>query len=248
MNKYLSFVLTFVVSAFAGIAVGQTVDGIDIEAIKARSAAYKADAELLSRQAEVQSEAVREEALAATNTALQNGAKLNADKLPKSPSGPINFDEILAVSASQNADQTKHTPLLVAFVSLSMPEASLRTVIEDVSKAGGMVVFRGFPQNNAKLFTAQLAAVVKDLKVQPHIAIDPRLFRSFAVKAVPSYVAVSSTFELCDGLDCVSKPAPYDQMSGNVRFEYALDQFVTANGPGAAAARLGLSNLTKAKG
>jgi conjugal transfer pilus assembly protein TrbC len=79
------------------------------------------------------------------------------------------------------------------------------------------------------------------------IGIDPRLFRAFDVQAVPTYVAVSSDFDLCAGFSCQTKVPPYDRMTGNVTVEYALSSFVDGRGPGARVAAVGLSNLKKAR-
>src|SRR3546814_5785758 len=66
-----------------------------------------------------------------------------------------------------------------------------------------------------------------------NIGIDPRLFRAFDVQAVPTYVAVSSDFDLCAGFSCRTKVPPHDRMIGNVTVEYALSSFAEGNGPGA---------------
>src|SRR3546814_2264620 len=79
-----------------------------------------------------------------------------------------------------------------------------------------------------------------------NIGIDPRLFRAFDVQAVPTYVAVSSDFDLCAGFSCRTKVPPHDRMIGNVTVEYALSSFAEGNGPGARVAAVGLSNLRRA--
>ncbi len=60
---------------------------------------------------------------------------------------------------------------------------------------------------------------------------------------VPTYVAVSSNFEPCDQLECVSEVPAFDRISGNVSVEFVLETFADANGAGAPVARTALKNL-----
>lgn len=129
-----------------------------------------------------------------------------------------------------------------AFASTSMPEESLKRMIADVSKAGGVVVFRGMLPDGSKTFLAQLQRVVSNGD-EARVIVDPRLFRAFGVQEVPSYIAVSKPFDLCDSLDCVSQPTPFDKISGNVTAQYALQTFVDGRGPGAGVAGVALKNL-----
>src|SRR3546814_19599319 len=76
-----------------------------------------------------------------------------------------------------------------------------------------------------------------------NIGIDPRLFRAFDVAAVPTYVAVSSDFDLCAGFACRTQVPAHDRMVGNVTLEYALTTFAEANGTGARVAAVGLKRL-----
>ncbi|KAB1990949.1 type-F conjugative transfer system pilin assembly protein TrbC, partial [Haemophilus parainfluenzae] len=91
-----------------------------------------------------------------------------------------------------------------------------------------VVVFRGFPNNSAKEFVSRLGQVVQKGDMA-NIGIDPRLFRAFDVQAVPTYVAVSSTFDLCAGFHCHTKVPPHDRIEGNVTVDYALNTFAEAN-------------------
>jgi conjugal transfer pilus assembly protein TrbC len=136
-------------------------------------------------------------------------------------------------------------PMFMVFASLSMPQASLSRLIADTSKAGGVVVFRGFPGGSTKAFAEGLKRVVTDEGQEAHIAIDPRLFRAFKVEAAPTFVAAGREYELCDGLDCTSATPDHDRLTGNVTVEYALESFAGGKGPGAGVARVALTQLAK---
>ena len=172
-------------------------------------------------------------------------ASLDPASLPQGPKGPVDFDEILAGAAANSQAPMGEGPLFTVFASLSMPQASLSRLIRDTTQAGGVVVFRGFPQNSTKAFAEGLKRVVTDERQEAHIAIDPRLFRAFAVTAAPTFVVTGRAYELCDGFDCTSMVPDHDRMTGNVTVEYALERFATSRGPGAGVARVAL-NLTGA--
>lgn len=242
--------LPIIIAAFAGIgaiqALAQSVDGVDVEAIKKRSAAMKADAETFVQQVRTRGDAFREEAIALRKGGTDNMVTLAKADIPMNGGGTFDFDEIIK-GASQNIAGTKgDAPQFIAFASLSMPPKALRQLIADTAKAGGVVVFRGFPNNSMKAFSAALGKVVTEQDQLANVGIDPRLFRAFNVQAVPTYVAVSSDFDLCAGLNCQTQVPPHDRMTGNVSVNYVLDTFVNARGPGAGVAAVALRNMAKA--
>lgn len=132
---------------------------------------------------------------------------------------------------------------LLAFASTSMPSDALERMIADVSKAGGTVVFRGFAAEGSRGFLAALRKAVPEGS-EARVILDPRLFRAFGVAEVPTYVAASASFPLCDALDCTSTPSPHDRIAGNVTTSYALETFVEGRGPGAAVAARALQRLS----
>ncbi|WP_277983333.1 type-F conjugative transfer system pilin assembly protein TrbC [Sphingomonas faeni] len=241
--------ITIVIAAIAGLAgiqaIAQTVDGLDLEAIKRRSAAMQGDADIFAEHVRNRGDAFREEAVAIQAKSSTNLTALAKADLPVNGDGAFDFDEIIK-GASQNVAGTKgDAPQFIAFASLSMPPAALRQLIADTAKAGGVVVFRGFPNNSVKAFSAMLGKVVTDKDQLSNVGIDPRLFRAFNVEAVPTYVAVSTDFDLCSGLNCTTSVPTHDKITGNVSVRYVLDTFVAAHGPGAGVASVALRNLSK---
>jgi conjugal transfer pilus assembly protein TrbC len=241
--------ITIVIAAIAGLAgiqaIAQTIDGLDLEAIKRRSAAMQGDADIFAEHVRNRGDVFREEAVAIQAKSSTNLTALAKADLPVSGDGAFDFDEIIK-GASQNVAGTKgDAPQFIAFASLSMPPAALRQLIADTAKAGGVVVFRGFPNNSMKAFSAMLGKVVTDKDQLSNVGIDPRLFRAFNVEAVPTYVAVSTDFDLCSGLNCTTSVPTHDKITGNVSVRYVLDIFFAAHGPGAGVASVALRNLSK---
>ena len=217
MKKFLLSALA-IASIGTGCAVlAQTVEGLDLDAIRARSAKSEQDATALVNEVERRGDAFRKDAQTVQAVALEQMRTIDKANLPRGPAGAVDFDEMIqAASANLNAD---------------------------TSAAGGVVVFRGFPGNSGKAFIAALSKVVEKDQQFASIGIDPRLFRAFDVTAVPTMVVSSSDFTPCDGLTCKTTPPPFDRIEGNVTVRYALETFAGENGPGALVARTALANL-----
>jgi conjugal transfer pilus assembly protein TrbC len=151
-------------------------------------------------------------------------------RLGGGPAGLVDFDALVKTAADAGADHGR-APQLIVFASLAMPPQSLKALIRDTARAGGSVVFNGFPGNSMKAFQEGILKVVDNRDDYGSIGIDPRLFRAFHVSAVPAVVVVTSDFDLCDGLECTTQPPPFDRISGNVTLDYALDTIAAGDGP-----------------
>lgn len=243
--------LTMGIAALLGTAgmsaiLAQTVDGLDVQAVKKRAADIAAEAQAFVDQVKDRGDEFREQATVVRKSGMDNMQRVAATDLPKGPDGKIDFDELVQGAANNANTPGGDAPQFMVFASLSMPPASLKQLIADTARAGGVVVFRGFPNNSAKEFVNRLGQVVQKDDM-PNIGIDPRLFRAFNVQAVPTYVAVSSTFDLCAGFRCETKVPPHDRLKGNVTVDYALNTFAGANGPGARIATVALGNLARSR-
>lgn len=226
-------------------AVAQTVDGIDIAGIKARADAERAEAQALVDGVKDSGKPHEDEVKRLHERAMADLAELSPTDFPAGPKGPVDFDELLAGAAGNAAKPQGEAPLFMVFASLSMPPASLKALVRDTTRAGGIVVFRGFPNNSSKQFIAGMTKIADSEGDEPNVGIDPRLFRAFNVQTAPTFVVASSDFELCSGFDCITDVPPHDRLSGNVTVEYVLESFVDARGPGAAVAAVALRNLKK---
>lgn len=104
-------------------------------------------------------------------------------------------------------------PMLLVFVSFSMPMESLKLLGEQVQKAGGSLVFRGLVKDSFPL-TAQ-----KMQELGTEAMIDPTLFEAFQVKAVPTFIMLKSPLQNTEQLP------EHDQLTGHVSLKHALDTF-----------------------
>lgn len=243
MKKFLLSALA-IASIGTGCAVlAQTVEGLDLDAIRARSAKSEQDATALVNEVERRGDAFRKDAQTVQAVALEQMRTIDKANLPRGPAGAVDFDEMIHAASANLKENQGTAPQFMVFVSTSMPEQALKRIIADTSAAGGVVVFRGFPGNSGKAFIAALSRVVEKDQQFASIGIDPRLFRAFDVTAVPTMVVSSSDFTPCDGLTCKTTPPPFDRIEGNVTVRYALETFAGENGPGALVARTALANL-----
>ncbi|MCY1669609.1 type-F conjugative transfer system pilin assembly protein TrbC [Novosphingobium sp. SL115] len=228
-------------------AMGQSIEGLDLSAIRARSAASQDELEALvaaaTKTAEEQATAAGQVGGRAQGQAVAASPLAAAEAQP----GPVDFEAILDGAAANAAVPEGEGPLLIVFASLSMPQATLQRLVRDTTMAGGLIVFRGFPNNSARVFAKGLSGVIRDQREQAHIAIDPRLFRAFRVETAPTFVVADGAYELCDGLDCINALPPHERMVGNVTLAYALETFAETRGQGSAIARVALARLAKAQ-
>ncbi|AXU21496.1 type-F conjugative transfer system pilin assembly protein TrbC (plasmid) [Novosphingobium sp. THN1] len=229
-------------------ATAQSIDGLDLGAIRARNSASTDELEALVasalKRAEAQSGAAEQVRADTHQTSAHEQQALSA----RAPAGVVDFDAILDGAAANAKVPMGEGPLLIVFASLSMPQASLQHLVRDTTRAGGVVVFRGFPDNSVKAFARGLMRVVTSRQEEAHIAIDPRLFRAFRIDAAPTFVVAEGGYELCDGLDCTNAVPAHARMTGNVSLAYALEHFAAANESGAAIARTALNQLEKGRG
>jgi conjugal transfer pilus assembly protein TrbC len=235
-----------IISFSVGAAIAQvTIKGLDLDAIDKRVRAEAEDiapfvSQVLDRQAKAKVEQ-RATVESLVETASRKVKALKSVPGAPSPTG-VDLDMLVSQAGQAMTPEVSSAPMFMAFASLSMPADSLQRMIADVSKTGGMVVFRGFSSAGGRAFIEQLRKVVPQGEAA-HISIDPRLFSAYHVTAVPTYVAASSNFTLCSGPDCVNDPPAYDRMAGNVTAHFALETFADGKGPGAPVAAKALAHL-----
>jgi conjugal transfer pilus assembly protein TrbC len=232
-------------SAIGGALAQSSDPEIDLAAIRARAADQAGEAEALAANARERAKGLTGEAASSAKGAKANG-RTYAGQVPRpaAADSTFDFDRMVADAGDMAKDGLGEAPRFIAFASLSMPAQALRQMMDDVTRAGGVVVFRGLTKGSAKLMTDALTKVIKPGERMDGVGIDPRLFRAFGVDEVPAYVVTASDFDLCSGFDCTSAVPPFDRMNGNVTAEYALRTFAAGGGPGARIAAQHLARLS----
>jgi len=118
---------------------------------------------------------------------------------------------------------------LMAFVSFSMPDASLKAILEQVDRMAGTVVLRGLVNDSFKDTAAVVAKLARENG--PGFSVDPKLFAKYAINAVPAFV--------------IPNGDSFDKISGNISLVAALEAIIQEGEYPQAARRL-LSKLREA--
>ena len=233
-----------IAAGFAAVAAQDTDPEFDLDQIRARAGEFTEDAEALATAVRSRADGMVNQARA-TRNAAEAARTAHVASLPIASTGaPFDFDAMVRTQAEAERAALGDTPQFIAFVSLSLPPETLRRLVADVARAGGVTVLRGFPQGDSARFKRELAAIWNDGDAASSLGIDPRLFRAFAVQTVPSFVMLGSDFTPCDGFACQDQVPPHDRLAGNVSVAHVLETFAQGRGPGSALARTHLARLT----
>jgi conjugal transfer pilus assembly protein TrbC len=96
---------------------------------------------------------------------------------------------------------------LYVFVSMSIPENTLKEISQHIEPIGGSFVFRGLPGGSFPAFTKRVSELRK-VGISADLQIDPDLFEDYQVEAVPTFVYV--------------KDDDHKKIVGNVSVPWAL--------------------------
>lgn len=165
--------------------------------------------------------------------AAKNGTPQTLD-IRQMPGGlPKGNPEALAnLMAKQHDTASTEKVSVIAFVSTSIPAATLKAIGADMAKVGGVMVLRGIRgqlgQNNSLHETMRFLEPVSATGVS--IQIDPTLFRRFKVDRVPAYV-ITGNSNAC-GMPTTAQCASDSQIVlGDVSLQFALEEIVKHGGP-----------------
>jgi len=115
-------------------------------------------------------------------------------------------------------------PILMVFISLSMPEATLKRLVSQAARAKAYLLIRGLLNGSLRDTVARTQALLAGQSVA--FQIDPQAFERYAIRQVPSFVLVR---EGADGTPCgdggrgsCAPPNDYVRLAGDVSLDYAL--------------------------
>lgn len=120
---------------------------------------------------------------------------------------------------------------LLAFVSLGMPEGSIKNIIRQASICGATLVIRGFHDRSLTKTAVKIKEVMGDAKVA--WKIDPKSFEAYEVTVVPTYILTGP------GVGDVA----YSKQAGDVSLESFLESVQLQDRPMAATAQTYLKKL-----
>ena len=164
----------------------------------------------------------------------ENGARVSAPPLPA---------ERHASGLASGLAGRSNTAEVLIFMSLSVPSASWSQWAGEAAATGAPLVLRGVAAEGMR---ATVKAVGSRLGGHDAgVAIDPRLFRLFAIERVPAVVVVPGGVPACASRGCTDDPAPaHDRVSGNIGLAAALEAVAAEGKTGRETARRKLARLT----
>jgi len=113
---------------------------------------------------------------------------------------------------------------LLVFISLAMPEARLRRLVNQAARARARLVLRGLSEGSLVRTATRVQALIG--RQQTAIEIDPRDFDRFSISQVPTFVLVkadaASATAGCSTGQCAG--TTHASIAGDVTLDYALRQ------------------------
>lgn len=238
MNKHLNLIAAAVAMAVSAAAMGQTAPAtptasqleqerarIELErkqlfdpsnpAAQAKKGALPSGAALERELKKVESE--RKAMFDPENPATKN-APNTFPNIPTPPRSNVDL-EAIAKRYEQKAD-AKRVDGLMVFASFTMPRETLKRLIADANRAGGVVVMRGFKGGSIK----STALAINELgESSGNVQINPNAFTKYRINAVPAVVLVKpDSADIVDNEGC-ALPDKYVMVAGDVGLGYALD-------------------------
>jgi conjugal transfer pilus assembly protein TrbC len=126
------------------------------------------------------------------------------------------------VPASDDAD-----PHPLIFISFSMPDGSLRSLLAEAGRTGAPLVLRGLVENSMQRTAARLGELLGIEQAReaardstPTLAIDPTLFDRFDVDQIPAFVLPQERIAACTPEGCAVPE--HLKVAGDVSLAYAL--------------------------
>ena len=126
--------------------------------------------------------------------------------------------------AKQYSAQTKtmdpqESNHLLVFVSFSLPEETLKRLADQVEKAKGVMVLRGFKEGSLK---KTVQAIERMGLTHGNIKIHPQAFTQYRIAVVPSFVLAKAQAQSLDQEGC-ALPEDYVSVSGDTSIAFALE-------------------------
>lgn len=204
----------------------------------------KAEAGAAAVQAETQSALEEFDGLGITKTlpdfeeSVRRSARVPAGVFPKLSDELTDPETLSTIGELMDNAQTLAATLgmptagdegvsVYLFASFSMPNASLRSLIEQGELAGIPIVLRGLVNNSIEDTMRQVHSLYEEGEQQESGAvIDPTLFERFGITQVPSVVVAAHSADVCTPQDC---PTPeHVKIAGDVPLRYSLDRIALA--------------------
>ena len=162
---------------------------------------------------------------AALDRAAAAQSAVNVDAIPQ-PKGVVDVEGLARAfeanrQAFEGAGMATDHPTLLVFVTLAMPEATLRLLVEQAARARAVLVLRGLQSSSIRQTAARVQQLIGQSAAQ--FNIDPQAFDRFGVRTAPTFVLLKAGVQAadCAAGACVA-PDAFATIAGDVSIDYAL--------------------------
>jgi conjugal transfer pilus assembly protein TrbC len=158
--------------------------------------------------------------------AAASQSAVNVEAIPQ-PKGRVDVEGLARAYGSNRqalgasalaADQ----PALLVFVTLGMPERTLRLLVGQAARAHAVLVLRGLQNASMRQTAVRVQQLIDQSAVE--FQIDPQAFDRFGVRVAPTFVLVKPEARVsnCAAGACVA-PDGFASIAGDVSIAYALE-------------------------
>lgn len=212
------------------------------QALSRASAAARTGADQTTQKAFGAASASAQRARQRTQKAFDDIAGFSAPEVPRIDVKGLAGTDVGAIAKkyaqiTRGPHATQPVPLLV-FISFSMPMPSLHALVKEARKTGAVLLLRGLVHNSLRPTLLAVHRLIGDNKRPVTIQIDPRQFRRYHVKVVPTFALTFPPGP--NARTCRVQPKACDhftpdhvRVSGDVTMRYAL-QYMSRQDPRAA--------------
>jgi conjugal transfer pilus assembly protein TrbC len=112
-------------------------------------------------------------------------------------------------------------PMVLIFVSFSMPQATLQRLLDQASRAGATLVLRGLVNGSIRDTVTRMQLLIGSRRVA--VQIDPEAFDRYGITRTPTFVLAKdgAATEVCATRACGSSQQ-FVKVAGDVTLEYAM--------------------------
>ncbi len=163
--------------------------------------------------------------------------------LKKSNIGHLGGQPVGKPSGRPGGQPDGHYERLYIFISLSLHKNTLRALLEEAKRVGGVLVLRGLKDGSWKKTIELMLPILKEY--EEGIILDPTLFKRFRVREVPTIVLADVSTNVSPEISSpghidqteVAASNSFDKIAGNISIDYALRLFKEKGDQWAAADR-----------
>ena len=185
----------------------------------------------LTSLSEKEAQKLQEESYKKTSQYFEETKKLESEVQDKISDYVKESNVLMAKSISVINEDLKEFRIEVSdekyrrlvFISLSMPEKVLETIINQAKIHHFVPVLRGFMDGSYVKTAEFLQNIIK--KTEYGVVIDPESFKEFDVIRVPTFVLSELPKDCLESQSCLK--AKYHKIAGNISFEYVVEKFMS---------------------